>query len=541
MSFPPSPAVDVPQSHPTQPSHRRNGPIRVLGYAALGILALHGVAADPGPPLASGLNPILSTHGDRLVYQCQTLGILQLHVLDVATGVTRPVTRSGVDQSGADGPSFGAQLVDQGQTLLFESQANGLVAADTNRLSDVFLSDLSTGTTRCLSLRADGRMGDGPSGHPLASADGRIVVWESESHGQVALPDDPLNLPDIFLFDSLANTTVMVNTNRWGGNPAGVSSLRALSTDGRRTLFRCTTNDLTPPVVAGTTSTWYWRDNTTGTQHMLRLNPGGLLLSVPMNCFGLSGNGRYASAEVVGFGPTTNAVYRIDLDTGDYVQGPRIGPVITPAGATGIRFEAVHRVDFNHDGSRALISGIYRTINVASPARRGIGLWEPDTQKSRAIELAGPLGAIPTGFLHSAELSPDETRLAGVNSEMGLLVIDLEGNVQFGPIATGDFPAPSFSPDGRWLVFQVAKGNPSISPLPVDTLFLVDLSVVTRPKLMIGRSNSNLVVDWDRALTDYKLEASDGVGGWQPVDPSEPGRLIFDPIVAVQFFRLRRF
>lgn len=532
MRFLHFPVADAPQSNHS----RRNGQrCRLLGYTALALVALREVSADPGLPLASGLNPLLSAHGDRIVYQRQVSGILQLHVLDVASGVTRRITRSA-----ADGPSYGAHLVNQGQTLLFESQANELVDADTNQLSDVFLTDLSTGTTRCLSLRADGLMSEAPAGRPSASADGRFIAWESESRGQVALPADSLDLPDLFLFDQIANTTVMVNTNRWGRNPAGVSSLLTLSTNGRRTLFRCTTNDITAPAVAGTASNWYWRDNTTGDQHMLRLNPNGPVVHVPLNCFGLSGDGRYVGATVLGAGVTTNAVYRIDLETGAYIQGPRIGAVILPAGANAIRFDAVDRMDLNRDGSRALISGVYRPIGGAIPARRGVVLWEPDAQKSRAIELAGPLGAIPTGFLHSAELSPDETRLAVVNSKLGLLVIDLQGNVQFGPIATGDFPAPSFSQDGRWLAFQISRGSPSTAPWPADSLFLVDLSIVTRPKITIGRNDSGLVIAWDRALVEFNLETSDGVNGWQRMDPSESGRLILPPNAPVQFFRLRR-
>ena len=519
---------------------RRRPLIQALISANVWMLASGGFPADPGPAINSGLNPILSADGRRLVYPRQTAGVLQLHLLDAESGVTKLISHSTTSQDGADGASFGAQFIDQGQTIVFESDANGLVAADTNHLSDVFLGDLNSGTLRCLSLRADGHMGDGPAGRPLASADGRFIAWESESRGQVVQPTDPFGLPDIFLHDRTSGTTVMLNTNRLGKVPAGVSTLADLSRDGRRTLFRCTTNDLTAPVLAGTTSTWYWRDNVTGTNRMIRLNPGGSIQSVPLTCFGFSGNGRYVGAAILGTGPTTNAVFRLDLDTGTYIQGPRIGPVITPVGATGIRFEVVHRMDFNRDGSRALISGIYRVINVPTPARRGIALWEPDTQQSRAIELASAPGAIPTGFLHSAELSPDESKLAVVNSELGLLVIDLQGNVLFGPVATGEFPAPAFSSDGRWLVFQIGRGNPSTTPLPVDSLFLVDLSIVTRPKLTISRSNPGLVLGWDPALADFRLEASDGVSGWQPVDPSESGRRSLLPTAPVQFFRLRK-
>jgi len=52
--------------------------------------------------------------------------------------------------------SFNADISDDGNYMVFQSDATNLVAGDTNSLADIFLRDLVNNTTTRISLRSDG-------------------------------------------------------------------------------------------------------------------------------------------------------------------------------------------------------------------------------------------------------------------------------------------------------------------------------------------------------------------------------------------------
>jgi Tol biopolymer transport system component len=63
--------------------------------------------------------------------------------------------------------------------VAFDSGASNLVGGDTNGTYDIFLRDTQTGTTSRLSLDSSGVQGNGDSGSPSISADGRYVAFYS--------------------------------------------------------------------------------------------------------------------------------------------------------------------------------------------------------------------------------------------------------------------------------------------------------------------------------------------------------------------------
>lgn len=101
-------------------------------------------------------------------------------------------------------PSFSAD----GLHVVFSSEAAGLVPGDTNGFADVFVHDRRDGTTSLVSVAADGEPGDGGSGYPSISSDGRYVAFWSAATNLV--PGDTNDCADLFLHDRWNGTTSRV-------------------------------------------------------------------------------------------------------------------------------------------------------------------------------------------------------------------------------------------------------------------------------------------------------------------------------------------
>jgi hypothetical protein len=125
-------------------------------------------------------------------------------VRNLATGVTTQinVTPAGT-QSASNYGVYGLKLAAGGRHVIFTSLAPDLVADDTNGSEDVFVRDLQTGTTRRVSLRADGHelefFGNGQSDMQLnISADGNRVSFVSS---QDLIGDDPSGAYKLYFRD----------------------------------------------------------------------------------------------------------------------------------------------------------------------------------------------------------------------------------------------------------------------------------------------------------------------------------------------------
>lgn len=137
-----------------------------------------------------------------------------------------------------------------GTRIVFKSYASNLVAGDTNDVPDTFVRDLTTQTTRRLSVANDGSQADAPGGKPSISFDGSLAIFDSWSN---VLDDNHGNPagPDTFLYSFQTETLTVVSRGLEGepldGKSYWVSGQNAISRDGRYVLFESTASNAVPP------------------------------------------------------------------------------------------------------------------------------------------------------------------------------------------------------------------------------------------------------------------------------------------------------
>ncbi|WP_156033436.1 DUF4347 domain-containing protein, partial [Candidatus Magnetobacterium casense] len=150
--------------------------------------------------------------------------------LPVATLVS--VANDGTQGNSSCGsPSVSAD----GRFVVFESESSNLVEGDTGGHWDIFLRDTLTNTTTLISRSNDGTQGNGGSYRPSISADGRFVVFYSDANNLAE--GDNNGVYDVFLRDTLTNTTTLISQSTGGIQGSNQSFNPSISDDGRFVVF----------------------------------------------------------------------------------------------------------------------------------------------------------------------------------------------------------------------------------------------------------------------------------------------------------------
>ncbi len=137
---------------------------------------------------------------------------------------------------GGSSHSVFGQVSTDGRYVVFQSQANDLVANDTNWFTQIFVRDLTIGTTRLVSVALDGGPGNGAASDAVMTPDGRYVAFVSAASNLVAA--DTNGIPDIFVRDLMTGTTrlVSVGAASYGSTTASMAT-PAITPDGRYVAF----------------------------------------------------------------------------------------------------------------------------------------------------------------------------------------------------------------------------------------------------------------------------------------------------------------
>lgn len=218
----------------------------VAGTTTLVSVSTAGVQGD-----GDSSGPWLDWDGDTVAFASlaknlvsgDTNNFQDIFIRDLTAGTTSRESLSSAGVQG-NGRSLRATLTHDGVLVCFASAANNLVSGDGNNRSDCFVRDRATGTTSRVSVADAGHAGNDHSGDPEISGDGSVVVFDSLADNLVA-GDTNLD-SDVFLHDRAAATTVRLSVDA-SGNEVDLDSVEAsVSADGNLVCFSSAATNLVP-------------------------------------------------------------------------------------------------------------------------------------------------------------------------------------------------------------------------------------------------------------------------------------------------------
>ena len=249
-------------------------------------------------------------------------------------GVVSGASAAGVERvpMGAQGEPIGSKSANpalsyDGRFLVFQSAEDGLTPDDDNGVVDVYLFDYEMRGLVRASGDFLGAFGEGDSVNPAISADGRFVVFASDSNAlnlpidagaQTVDVIDTNDARDIFVYDRELGRTMAVSVRSDGRLLDGESDHPSISGDGRYVAFQSRAS--TPGDPGGP-----WRifvhDRDTGVTRMISEDALGRSARLDSERPAISADGRYVAFEsdaalVAADRNGRRDVYRYDLRDG---------------------------------------------------------------------------------------------------------------------------------------------------------------------------------------------------------------------------------
>ena len=264
------------------------------------------VATDGSQANSASISPAISADGRYVVFASHASnlvtgdnnGSLDVFLHDSQTQLTSRLSLAS-DGGESDGSSFGPRINADGRYIVFHSTAANLVANDTNGVVDVFLYDTLMQTTSRISLANNGSEGNQDSTYPAISANGRYIAFVSVASNLVAGDDNGVH--DVFLHDALTQSTVRVSLADDGTEADALSYDAEISASGRYIAFRSAASNLVSVDTDNITDAFLYD---TQDSHVIRVAQGTNRISV-------DAEGRYVVYEIGGIiyvrNPSTGA------------------------------------------------------------------------------------------------------------------------------------------------------------------------------------------------------------------------------------------
>ena len=407
---------------------------------------------------ANGRYVAFLSHASNLVTNDDLAPHLDLFVRDLVTRNTILVSVNVTGHGGGNDSIGSFSLSSNGNWIAFETAASNLVPGDTNGTWDIFLRDLTAGTTRLVSTSFSGTgSANGASRSPQISADGRRIAFESSASDLV--PGDTNGLADIFFHDLDTGLTSLVSADTTAaGLAAGGCDSPALSADGHYAAFVKRATNAIPGSAASSFSEIYLRDLNAGiTRHVStnvanRTVPG----SSSFTCFNpaVSVDGSHVAflLQTPGW-PSAQLFWRDMISASATSVSSNVPPDALPSMSGDGRFLAYV------GGGTTFTNGLY--------------MWDGAAQTNRLVCPITPNPQVALSQLCGRPaLSADGTRVAFFNYTNFLTAISVSihdwasGSNRVISLATNGSPAPPYDPslpvlstDGQKLAFESAADN----------------------------------------------------------------------------------
>jgi Tol biopolymer transport system component len=407
--------------------------------------------------------PAMSADGSVVAFDCANLLPDNRHLVhDV---YTRNIMSAAMSLVSAANPALPSQTPDgisgftsfsvssSGQFAAFYSDADNLVAGDTNGYRDVFLRDLVAGTNYLVSVNTNGNIsGDGISTDPAISGDGRYVAFTSSADDLVV--DDTNRAQDVFIRDMQAGTTALVSVSTDGVYPGnGDSYSPILSADGRYVLFRSKASNLAAGSFATGAEYLFFRDLQTG-------------VTYPVTMFGISSACMTPDGQSVAFINNNSVLYVWNSQSNALTYTNNSLPVSTipPIVAISPHGQKLAFVAGSPSGLYVadLVANTVTSILSSASIQSHAGLQFSDDGRFLAYAAAVQNSLIQNVYLYDS--------LLGTNV---LVSRNFNGTGQ----ANTNSDSPTISPDGRFVAYRSFANN--IVPFDFNNdadLFLYDVS-----------------------------------------------------------------
>jgi len=222
--------------------------------------------ADTNGVTSSSLSPAaiarLNDNGSFAAFESLDAGLVpndRNHELDVfvrdVSASTNILISARDPALASDSPNSSSVLYPRGvsadgRRIVFTSDGDNLISADTNGFRDVFVRDLVSSTNILVSIATNGSPGDNLSYEGALSANGRFVAFTSSADNLVA--SDANKREDVFVRDLVSNTTTLVSV-KVAGTGTGNQGSRSpnISADGGSVVFRSLATDIAIGSFAG--------------------------------------------------------------------------------------------------------------------------------------------------------------------------------------------------------------------------------------------------------------------------------------------------
>ncbi|MEP6918332.1 MAG: hypothetical protein ABJC89_21980 [Acidobacteriota bacterium] len=213
-----------------------------------------------GPADSSNANPAISADATTITFESGATNLtaapdtnhdlMDIYAFHRLTGEIERVSLGSDGQQGQS-VSFGPAVSGDGRRIAFTSRADlGCLrsrgqGARPSQLANVYVRDLQTHLTQCVSVGPDGAPANGPSYHAVIDAAGTRVAFASDATNLG--PRDTNRATDVYLRDLETGAITLVSRTPHGKAANGRSSRPAISGDGGTIAFTTTASDLATP------------------------------------------------------------------------------------------------------------------------------------------------------------------------------------------------------------------------------------------------------------------------------------------------------
>lgn len=188
----------------------------------------------PGTPTPTPLPPTLDKNG-----AADIVG----DIFYESDPVLLSITNSGTTTETGNGASDYAHLSVGNDWVVFQTDATNFVT-DTNGVTDIILRHTTGHTVTLISVSSRGEQADGASFHPVISANGNQIAFESAATNLAA--DVPNGTTQIYVHSRNRGCTTLLSRSNSGDVGNGLSTFPAMSADGRFVAFSSTADNLVP-------------------------------------------------------------------------------------------------------------------------------------------------------------------------------------------------------------------------------------------------------------------------------------------------------